>query len=68
MKNIIQKGLQDASDDNLNDSIRHGNIMTTDEDVLILDDEAHLQTHHVTTNIKRGEQDDNMRNTGNGGK
>jgi len=36
--------------------------MTTDEDVLILEDEAHLQTHHVTTNVKRGEQDENMRN------
>ncbi len=67
MKNIIQKGLQEASDDNLNDSIRHGNIMTTDEDVLF-EDEAHLQTHHVTTNVKRGEQEENMRNTANGGK
>ena len=42
--------------------------MTTDEDVLILEDEAHLQTHHVTTNVKRGEQDETMRNPVNGGK
>ena len=29
------------------------NIITTDDDVFILEDEAHLQSHHITSNLKQ---------------
>ena len=37
----------------MNDSIQNNtHILHTDEDLLILEDEDHLQSHHVTTNLK----------------
>ena len=32
----------------------HGtnNIMTTDEDMFIMEEEDHLQSHHITQNLK----------------
>ena len=49
---ILKSAAQDVSDneENFNDSMPHTNIMTTDEDVYILEEEDHLQSHHVSSN------------------
>ena len=63
----------DDFNNELNDSIpNQTNHLITDDDMFVMEDEDHLQSHHVTTNMKTNkanlENQENTSNTNKNGK
>ena len=60
VQNILKSAQEESQsnhnfDNEFNDSMPHhgtNNILTTDEDMFVMEEEDHLQSHHITQNLK----------------